>query len=339
MVLNEIMDIFPDEKIDGYQVRNKETGIEIKFEGKTEKEIFELIVQMLQKKPTPGGTEVLIEQLSVQFPREKVISIVQDLRDNGIITDYTLRELLKRKSAPQYLFWSRVEFAQLGESAIALQNKWASTSLGIIGDGHLVELIEQKARLSGLVRIEQLARPAQALEETKLGKLLEQDLLICAYDDWHPYQLDQINRRALANNRPWLLIRGMDGLSASVGPLFMGKDTGCYHCLSSRRKSHLEHVNQFEHYEAYLTEQRIAAKSQGAPMPAYDVIASLAILELMKFRLDFAVPVTYGNMVTFDLYDMETAIHPFLKAPVCPVCKPELEHASAPWLEPLIIYN
>lgn len=333
------MDIIPDENVNGYQVRNKETGMEISFEGETEREIFEEIINKFQQKNTSIEPEILIKKLSTQYPREKVVSIVRDLRDNGVLTDFVLRDLLKRQSAPQYMFWSRPEFAQSGGNAAAMQRKWTDTRLGILGDSHLVELIDQKARLSGLDRIEKLTRPKGALDDSLLEKLLEQDLLICAYDDWHPYQLDQINRRALATEKPWLLIRGMDGLSASVGPLFAGKTTGCYQCLSNRRKSHLEHVSQFERYEAYLTDRRSAAKGQGAPMPAYDVIASLAILELMKFRLDYAVPVTYGNMLTFDLYDMETTIHPFLKAPVCQVCKPELEHASAPWLEPLVIHN
>jgi thiazole/oxazole-forming peptide maturase SagD family component len=70
-------------------------------------------------------------------------------------------------------------------------------------------------------------------------------------DDYLREDLGEINRRALAEGRPWLLVKPV-GLELWIGPIFVPGATGCWACLAHRLKGHRK-------AEAYVQHQRGAA--------------------------------------------------------------------------------
>jgi len=336
MFINETLDIFRDGDGFVYQARNKEAVMTIAFDKPEDEAVFNGIIDQLRTFKGTISADALIERMSKTFPRETVMRVVRDLRDNGILTDNTLRRALKSGLGPQMQFWNRAEFGSQGVAAQQLQEEWAETRLAIVGDQYLVELIAEKAKLTGLNKITTVVRPERSLTPGQLDQLMGNDVVVAAYDQHHAYQLNQLNREAIRLDKTWLLVRGMNGMTASVGPLFVGRETGCFHCLTSRLKSTMDHAGLYDSYENYLLENQTASRGEGAPIAAYDLVANLAVLEVMKFRTKWAVPATYGNIINFDLYDVQTTTHPFLRTPVCPVCKPVTTYSPAPWLEPLI---
>jgi bacteriocin biosynthesis cyclodehydratase domain-containing protein len=336
MFINETLDIFRDGDGAVYQARNKEAVMTIAFDKPEDEAVFNGIVTQLQAGKGSITADALIDRMSKAFPRETVVRVVRDLRDNGILTDSVLRRALKGALGPQMQFWNRAEFGTQGLSPQQLQDEWTETRLAIVGDQYLAELIAQKAKLTGLGKVTTVVRPERSLTPGQLDHLMSSDVIVAAYDQHHAFQLNQINKEAIRLGKAWLLVRGMNGMTASVGPLFVGKETGCFHCLTSRLKSTMDHADLYDSYESYLLEHQAASRGEGAPIAAYDLIANLAVLEVMKLRTKWAVPATYGNIINFDLYDVQTTTHPFLRTPVCPVCKPVATYSPAPWLEPLI---
>lgn len=333
MVLNDTLDIFEDKKNGIIQVRSKSSVMAIEFAGEEEREIFEESLSYLRERGA-ASAEKLIDRLARRYDRDKVCFVVNELRDYGIVEEHALRSRFNSKLREQLNFWSQASAYPGAKPADEIQEAIKETRLGLAGTGNLLSLLAEKARLSGFARVSQF-ETATTADWEKIVR--EQDFLIVAADDWDPNFLEKFNQLAAGAGKPWILVRGMDGSTASVGPLFVGRDTGCYHCLSSRQKSNMEHLPYFKAYEAYLKSQGRAARSEGGPMAAYDFMASVAVLEAVKYLTGWAVPAIYGAYITLDIFDYDLQTHPFLRSPVCPVCKPELDFSPAPWLEPISI--
>ena len=196
----------------------------------------------------------------------------------------------------------------------------------------MMDFLSEKAKNFGYKHIQKLHLKS-VKEEDVLKFIKESDFFIVDADDWNPYYLEFINKEAIKNEKSWLLIRGITGNSASIGPIFSGRDTGCYCCLNSRIKSNLQFLSYFEPYEDYLKKNKLSSKSFKPSPLIYDIISSIAILEISKFINNWAVPETWRHLINFNIFTYETQKHFLLKQPFCPVCKPEIEYNPSPWLE------
>ena len=306
-------DVFQNEYSSSFQIRTKDNAFIIEFQGDIEEKIFKEIISY----DSGNASLSLVSYLYNNFPKEKVLKVLNDLKEVEIFLD-----------------------DEKVEQDTSLADEFSKINLGLVGTSDGISFLLEKSRKSGYQNVSSLIIRSNLLDVDLEDFIKSNDFIIVDADQWNPYFLDLINQTALAYTKPWLFIRGIQDLNGSVGPLFYGKDTGCYHCLSTRIKSHLEHLSHFEEYENYLRSQKRSAKvdkMQPTYSVLYDLIASIAIAEVNKFVSEWAVPEVYGAYLIIDSFSYDFKKHSFLKAPLCPVCKPKSDYSLAPWLEPVTL--
>ncbi|QMU65294.1 MAG: TOMM precursor leader peptide-binding protein [Flavobacteriaceae bacterium] len=173
-----------------------------------------------------------------------------------------------------------------------------------------------------------------------IEKMIEKsDFIIAGATQWSPYHLEEINSIALTKNTPWLYIGGIEETAIKIGPLFYGKETGCYNCLMSRIKSHSDTLSYLNTYEAYLRKHKIASKPDAVSNKSIlnNIVANMALLEVLNFIEVWSLPVTWKTVLKIDTINFETTKHKLLKKPFCEICKPELLYNASPWLEPVTL--
>ncbi len=161
------------------------------------------------------------------------------------------------------------------------------------------------------------------------------DFFVVDSVEWNPYYTELINRKALENNKPWLFVGGFEEYLLKVGPIFYGKETGCYNCLIKRIKSNNDYVNYLNGYESYLKAHKKSSKHDDFIYldVFYDIVANISLLEISKFFEFWSVPVVWKHFITINAINYEMDRHALLKVPFCYVCKPELEYNPSAWLE------
>ncbi len=133
------------------------------------------------------------------------------------------------------------------------------------------------------------------------------------------------NERRLASATPWLLVLPFNGRFASVGPLFLPRETCCYGCFVRRRAAALPDPADFLRLESapapYPVGRSLAAVLAGAAA----VVASRWLA-----REDAALA---GAFVAFELDDgLRATRHRVLRVPRCPACSPASGTPSLlPW--------
>jgi bacteriocin biosynthesis cyclodehydratase domain-containing protein len=153
-------------------------------------------------------------------------------------------------------------------------------------------------------------------------------LTVVLTDDYLRPELADINRAALDQGRPWLLIKPVGSL-IWVGPVFEPGRTGCYHCLRVRLASKhllLSYLNQREVISGPLI-------TSVADVPATVELASrLGALQAAKFvtgvfahaaaaeRDDRFPSIEPAEVVTLDTVTLEQTHHPLNRRPQCSVC-------------------
>jgi bacteriocin biosynthesis cyclodehydratase domain-containing protein len=76
------------------------------------------------------------------------------------------------------------------------------------------------------------------------------DLTVCAPAPDELPGLPEWNEQALETAQPWLQVLPFDGRYATVGPLYLPDDTGCYECFRRRRTAALGAADELAHLEA-----------------------------------------------------------------------------------------
>ncbi|MCC8088618.1 MAG: hypothetical protein LIO79_05065 [Rikenellaceae bacterium] len=332
-------DIFEDKNHQIYQVRNGiDDTIAIEFHDEEEKKIFECIIQQSKKEPKIHVNEV-ISNLTTKFSKEKIYNVINELTEFDLIEEENLYSSFSKDLEAQLSLWSLNTGASSVITARQTQEKIINTNLVIIGSGISLKYLIEKSTVSGFEKITIIDLENEVDNQSLERKLLSSDLIIFDANRWSPYYLNFVNELAVANNLAWILFSGVQGFVAKIGPLFIGKETGCYNCFISRIKSNMNFVPYFNQFEKHLLENKASSQNTGGPIVLYDIAASICVLEAIKYVTECSVPVIYKNMITMNLYGYETKIHNFLKAPVCTVCTPRLERNSAPWLEPVTLKN
>jgi bacteriocin biosynthesis cyclodehydratase domain-containing protein len=141
-------------------------------------------------------------------------------------------------------------------------------------------------------------------------------LTVILTDDLLRAELSDVNRAALAQAAPWLLVRPT-GRFVSVGPLFVPGRTGCWQCLAVRIRAH---------HEA----ERVAGRYLGGdfialPRAATDATRRIAIGMAAAKIAELVArggtsPALEGRIVTFDMLRFETAWHTLVRLPFCAAC-------------------
>jgi bacteriocin biosynthesis cyclodehydratase domain-containing protein len=321
-------DVFEDKRHGCFQLRNKSEVLKVEFEDQEKRDIFLRIAANFQQEQIEEYQR-LTKRLKKDFSADKVLSVFNELKQNDLLpADYTGATGNSQSDNGQGANQSFSFFqAPTAGDSIPVEAK-----VGLVGEGDILNLLQQKAKNSDFQNVDTLVLNDKLKDQQLIDYVTEQDFLIVDADLWNPYYLNLINETALEQNKPWMLIRGVEGGHGYVGPLFWGKETGCYHCLISRIKSNMEFRSYFEEYERYLTKHRKHARKEWAPPFFQEVLTSLALYEAHKFLSEWAVPEIYGAQLSLS-FTLDLNRHTLLKSPLCEVCKPTLDYNLAPWLE------
>lgn len=333
-MLKNIYDIFEDKQNGVYQIRCKSDVITVEFDDEEKKKIFLEIIKKLSKRKEINFTQ-LSSNLVDKFSKEKVVDVLNNLKDFQIIEESNLRDNFAGALRAQLDFFS--QGSSENGSAHDIQSRIEKTKLVLLGSGFFIDILYNKASMSGFKQIQKI-RISKKIDSAQVEQLIAGcDFLMVDADIWHPLLLEEINRIAIVYKKAWIIIMGIDGTVASIGPLFVAKETGCYNCLIMRMKSCMDFLPYFEAFESYLKRRKKSGKSGGSFMVMYDILASISILEALKYITQVSIPVLYKNFISLDIFSYDINIHPFLKVPECPLCSTEVEFDPSPWLEPITL--
>ncbi|MFR1275426.1 MAG: TOMM precursor leader peptide-binding protein [Parabacteroides merdae] len=310
-------DIFKDEDNGCYQIRSKTSIFAIVFDEEISEAIFLRIVE-LSSQEKRFNLQKIRKDLSGTFEEDKVLSVLNNLREVGLIPDDTNIS-------------TREEFSEFRNIRDA--------SLAIIGTGGLTKALKLVCETEKFKTLSVVEYTIKNFEDKILQIFNEHDFVIVDANQWSPYHLEIINETAVKQNKPWLYISGINESNIEIGPLFYGKETGCYNCLISRIKSNHAHPQYLTSYENYLRELKRPSASNDLCHDSivYSLIANFAIYEAIKFIEGWALPITWQSIVKINLYSYESSIHTLLKKPLCEVCKPNIKYNPAPWLDKITL--
>lgn len=161
-----------------------------------------------------------------------------------------------------------------------------------------------------------------ALSPAPLARLLEAsgvrvaagtDLLVVLAEDYLDPRLAEIDARARATGRPWLLARPV-GAVAWIGPLFRPPETACRSCLAARLEANFP-------YRRLLGEEGQPAPEVPLPhLPATEALAfGAAAAQVLRF-LGGTEPSLADRIVTVDLRTLASVEHRLVRRPHCPDC-------------------
>ncbi len=328
MILNDVFmlqnfDVFKDENNNCFQLRTKTNSYALEFDDQERENIFLEVVAILQK-DTSVSLKQLKAKLAKQYSEPKVIDVLKILDEYELLSvDMSIHLQDDQNDTGEYRP-SKSDKKQVSDSI-----------LSIVGNGELAQALLQTAKSQSFKS--SVLYPYNDLQhEHDIESIVNQsDFLIIDGNEWSPYHAELVNKHALKNNKPWLYVAGIEGVSMKIGPLFYGKETGCYHCLIGRIKSNHDYPLFLDSYERHLRDHKIGSKPDILPNAdlMYYAIANLTLLEVMKFFQEWSLPVTWRTLLNFDAISFKITQHTLLKKPFCEVCKPSLEYHPAPWLE------
>lgn len=306
-------DIFKDEDNGCYQIRSKSSIHAIVFDEEISEKIFLKIVKISSKGKTLNLQKIK-KDLLTEFEESKIMSVLHNLREAGLIPEDKNSYSADRESS----------FKSISD-----------TSLAIVGSSKLSKAIMQVNEIKEFKTVDTFVYEITDFED-KISQIFDNyDFVIVDAHQWSPFHIEIINSIAVKLNKPWLYVFGVNEANIEIGPLFYGKETGCYNCLISRIKSNHAYPQYLTSYENYLRELKRPSASSDISHDGlvYSIIANFAIYETVKFIEGWVLPMTWQSIVTINLYNYASSIHTLLKKPLCEVCKPTIKYNPAPWLD------
>ncbi|MCC6559177.1 MAG: TOMM precursor leader peptide-binding protein [Polyangiaceae bacterium] len=140
--------------------------------------------------------------------------------------------------------------------------------------------------------------------------------LVVLTDDYLRTGLDEVNREALAERRPWMLIKPI-GVEPWIGPIFVPGRTGCWACLEHRLARHRK-------YEAFVQRRTGATGPLGLSIAALPSSVQTAVgaaaTAVARWIVEEAGEDREGRVVALDTVSLERTEHALTRRPQCPVC-------------------
>jgi len=264
--------------------------------------------------PLLDGTRTLDEIVALLGDpvRAAVERVLGELSDRGLLREGPSLgpdQTQPSVAATELLASLRPGPEPLGDIAAAV----ASCSVAIVGRGSGGVEVARLLRLSG-VGVERRDRLESGV-----------DLVICSPGPGELPRLPDWNEQALAASQPWLQILPFDGRYATVGPLYLPGDTGCYECFRRRRAANLGAGE-----ELALLEAVPAAYPSG---PAFDAVLGGLAAELALHWLVLDDHYAPAGFYAFEpLPALALSVHHLHRVPRCQACSGLADVASPlPW--------
>jgi bacteriocin biosynthesis cyclodehydratase domain-containing protein len=160
------------------------------------------------------------------------------------------------------------------------------------------------------------------------------DFEIVVTDDYLRDELAVINEWALAEERPWMLLKP-EGTVLWLGPIFRPGFTGCWACLAQRLQFNRQ-------VEGYIARQKSGFKLFQMPramLPStLHTGMNLAALEIARWLVQTKNERLEGKLLTLDLLSLEIQEHVLVQRPQCPVCGEEVYRTPAK-PQPIVLHS
>jgi ribosomal protein S12 methylthiotransferase accessory factor len=255
MKIKEKYDIIFDEQNNAYQVRTKNDVIIIEFSDSEKESVFKDILHLYEEQTFYTFLQLKTKLIS-KYSYEKILDVVRELQECQLLTDDNFETDIEEDKLNNITsFISNNQFGNLSE-----------IKLGYIGDKELGRKIKDRAGEYGYEKFN-MHQLNDKLGESEIRLIFENnDFIIIDSSIWNPCLMELINEIALELKRSWLLVEGLvDYAFFSIGPLFHGRETGCYECYKNRLRSNDEFLHYTQSYEAYLKKEKKSAKPDIVP--------------------------------------------------------------------------
>jgi hypothetical protein len=266
-----------------------------------------------------GAAAAVLRQLEAS-------SLIEDADDHGLSGP----EL--RQFDDQIRFLSR--FTQQGGAKF--QATLGMTRVGLLADGAFGESLYGRLAGAGFGEIAIVTRrPAEARAwiERAAGTrprttVLDLDraqiwpadhgplpaVLVVCQDAHDPQLLEAVDRVSKQRVLPWLLVRNLDLQEGWVGPLFVPGETASYLSLEARLRTNMPRFPEYLAFDAHVRDTGQPA-AMGGLHAAFDLLAGIATIELIKFVTQIRVPELLGKFLTVNFWTWETELHEVLRLP------------------------
>ncbi len=262
-------------------------------------------------------------------------AVLQQLETAALIEeadDAGLSDAELRRYEGQIRFFSR--FGQQGGAKF--QAALRDSRVALIADGPLGESVYQRLAGAGFGDVVLLSRQPEQAEswvERVTGTpprttVLALDpeavwpeaaadpprvLVVCqqAHD---PLLLEAVDALSKRRRWPWLLVRSLDLKEGWVGPLFVPGETASYLSLEARLRSNMARFPEYVAFDAHVRAGEPPV-TLGGLQAAFDVLAGVAVIELIKFVTEIKVPELLGKFLSVNLWTWETDLHEVLRLP------------------------
>lgn len=235
--------------------------------------------------------EELLWEYSTFTEIQKGLLTIHQLESEGYITTNSVLF-----PSEQSAYWESCGY-NIALLASALKNK--SISIVSIDEREVTEL-ENACKISGI----------------KISKIPH--LTVVVADDYLHSDLEAFNKKAIHDNRPWLLVK-LNGTTPLVGPLFTPQETtcACWKCMEHRFLLH-DHENRF--YQAVKkTNTPLVRPVTSHPM-SRQIAVSVVVLEIIAWLYDSASKKFENQLISLNTKSGNRSEHRLVKRPQCPVC-------------------
>jgi ribosomal protein S12 methylthiotransferase accessory factor len=147
----------------------------------------------------------------------------------------------------------------------------------------------------------------------KLGENGDRSVVLT--DDYLQEDLEEINQKALQDDRPWMLVKPL-GTEIWIGPIFIPGKTGCWECLAHRLRSHRKVENYLQNQKNTLSFPTSLSALPSTLATAYGIAAT----ELAKWIACDRSESLESNIITLNALSLEKRHHFLVQRPQCPCC-------------------
>lgn len=139
-------------------------------------------------------------------------------------------------------------------------------------------------------------------------------VLIVCQDAHDPRLLEAVDAVSKQRRLPWLLVRSLDLEEGWVGPLFVPGETASYLSLEARLRANMPNPSEYAAFDAHVRATGRPAR-HGGLHAAFDLLASIAVIEVIKLVTEVKVPELLGRFLTINLSTWDTELHEVLRVP------------------------
>jgi len=187
------------------------------------------------------------------------------------------------------------------------------------GFGEVIILSRQPSHAKAWIERVTALRPRTTVLDLDSDEIWPADspvpqVLIVCQDAHDPLLLEAVDALSKRRLLPWLLVPNPVLQEGWVGPLFVPGETASYLSLDARLRANMSRFPEYLAFDAHVraTERTSAI---GGLHAGFDLLASIAVIELIKFVTEIKVPELLGKFLTINLWTWETELHEVLRLP------------------------